>query len=202
MAKQMYTLRDIPKYDCIRAQAVKYPEIDPVSTAACLMLLRVASDVLAALDDYLAEHDMSRGRWSVLMLLMRTPELPQNPCELASKAGVTRATMTGLLDGLERDEFVARETVAADRRMLEVRLTDKGRKYVEQVMPQYFMLIRKVMGGLSEAEKEMLISLLTKLGATAGICQPYQDDESGCHELEKRGSPEHPIAASQEDCTE
>ncbi len=188
----MYTLRDIPKYDCIRAQAVKYPVIDPLSTTACLMLLRVASDVLAALDDYLAENDMSRGRWSVLMLLMRNPELPQNPCELASKAGVTRATITGLLDGLERDDFVARETVAADRRMLEVRLTAVGRKYVEQVMPQYFMLIRKVMGGLSEGEKETLTGLLTKLGATAGICQPMPEATDECveHEIHVAGDDE------------
>jgi len=190
---------------------VKYPEIDPLSTAACLMLLRVASDVLAALDDYLAEHDMSRGRWSVLMLLMRNPQLPQNPCELASKAGVTRATITGLLDGLERDAFIARETVAADRRMLEVRLTETGRKYVEQVMPQYFMLIRKVMGGLSEAEKETLTALLTKLGATAGISQPMQDASDDCGDSGARGSAERQekqekheghVAYIEEDCTE
>src|ERR1700748_3287376 len=122
MAKQMYTLRDIPKYENIRAHAARYPEIDPASSATCVLLLRVASDILAAIDDYLADHDMSQGRWHVMMLLYRTPELAQNPCELARKAGVTRATMTGLLDGLERDEHVARETVAADRRMLEVRL--------------------------------------------------------------------------------
>ena len=34
MAKQMYTLRDIPKYESIRANASQYPEIEPASTAA------------------------------------------------------------------------------------------------------------------------------------------------------------------------
>jgi DNA-binding MarR family transcriptional regulator len=173
MAKQMYTLRDIPKYETIRAHAARYPEIDPASTAACLVLMRVASDVLAALDDYLAAHDISRGRWSVMMLLTRDPAPGRagvNPCELAEKAGVTRATMTGLLDGLERDGLVERETVAEDRRMLEVRLTAKGRKYLEATMPGYFLLIRKIMAGLGEGEKEQLTGLLTKLGATAGFC--------------------------------
>jgi DNA-binding MarR family transcriptional regulator len=182
MAKQMYTLRDIPKYETIRAHASRYPEIDPMSTAACLVLMRVASDMLAALDDYLATHDISRGRWSVMMLLLRD-RLPGakglNPCELADKAGVTRATMTGLLDGLERDGLVERETVAADRRMLEVQLTEKGRTYLEAVMPGYFLLIRKIMSGLGEGEKEQLIGLLTKLGATAGICGRGRG-EAGC----------------------
>jgi DNA-binding MarR family transcriptional regulator len=169
MAKQMYTLRDIPKYETIRAHAARYPEVDPASSAACVLLLRVASDILAAIDDYLDEHELSQGRWQVMMLLYRTPELPQNPCELARKAGVTRATMTGLLDGLEREGLVGRETVAEDRRMLDVRLTAKGRKYLGEIMPGYFRLIRRVMRGLSEDEKQQMIGLLTKLGSSVEV---------------------------------
>jgi DNA-binding MarR family transcriptional regulator len=169
MAKQMYTLRDIPKYETIKAHAARYPEVDPASSATCVLLLRIASDILAQVDDYLSNHGLSQGRWQVLMLLYRTPEVAQNPCELARKAGVTRATMTGLLDGLEREEHVARETVAADRRMLEVRLTAKGRKYLEEVMPGYFLLIRRVMRGLMEDEKQQMITLLTKLGSSVEI---------------------------------
>ncbi len=146
----------------------RYPEIDPASSAACVMLLRVASDILAEIDDYLAARKMSQGRWHVLLLLYRTPEVAQNPCVLAHKAGVTRATMTGLLDGLERDGYVARETVAKDRRMLDVRLMPPGRKYLEEMMPGYFRLIRRVMRGLEQSEKEGMMALLTKLGAGVG----------------------------------
>ena len=39
------------------------------------------------------------------------------------RAGVTRATITGLLDGLERDALVVRAASAHDRRRLTVRLT-------------------------------------------------------------------------------
>jgi DNA-binding MarR family transcriptional regulator len=133
------------------------------------MLLRVASDVLAQVDDYLATHGLSQGRWAVLMLLYRTPELAQNPCELARKAGVTRATMTGLLDGLEREGQVSRETVAADRRMLDVRLSQKGKKYLEEVMPGYFTLIKRVMRSLTEEEKHEMMALLSKLGSSVEI---------------------------------
>src|SRR3982751_618893 len=136
MAKQMYTLRDIPKYENIKACAEHYPsELDPLVAATYVLLLRVASDVLAAIDDYLAKCGMSHGRWMVLMLLYRTFEEAQNPCELARKGGVTRATMTGLWDGLEREGLVAREPVADDRRMLHVRITSKGKKFLEAQMP-------------------------------------------------------------------
>jgi DNA-binding MarR family transcriptional regulator len=167
MAKQMYSLRDVPKYENIRAAAARYPELEPASGAAFVLLLRVASDMLAATDDYLAGFSLSQGRFVVMMLLYRVNDLPMNPCVLADKAGVTRATMTGLLDGLEREGYIARETAAVDRRMLEVKLTAKGKKFLEGVMPGYFKLIRQRMVGLSVAEKEQMIGLLTKLGATA-----------------------------------
>jgi DNA-binding MarR family transcriptional regulator len=171
MAKQMYTLRDVPRYENIRAAAARYPELEPASAAAFVLLLRVASDMLAATDDYLAGYDLSQGRFIVLMLLYRVNDVPQSPGVLAEKAGVTRATMTGLLDGLERESYLARESVSGDRRMLEVRLTTKGKKFLESVMPGYFRLIRWSMQGLSTAEKEQMIALLTKLGATSGISQ-------------------------------
>jgi len=163
----MYTLRDVPKYENIRAAAARYPELEPAASAAFVLLLRVASDFLAAAEDYLAEHGLSQGRFTVLMLLFRTVDIAQNPCELARKAGVTRATMTGLLDGLEREELITRKTVAEDRRMLDVALSTKGKKFLETVMPGYFRLVRKCMAGLSQGEKEQMIALLTKLGATA-----------------------------------
>lgn len=181
MAKQMYTLRFVPKYENIRAAAARYPELEPASGAAFVLLLRVASDMLAATDDYLADFSLSQGRFIVLMLLYRVIEIAQNPCGLADKAGVTRATMTGLLDGLEREGYIARETAPADRRMLEVKLTAKGKKFLESVMPGYFRLIRQRMDGLNITEKEQMIELLTKLGATAesGVVAAKVSEESG-----------------------
>jgi DNA-binding MarR family transcriptional regulator len=163
----MYTLRDVPRYEHIRAAAGRYPEIDPSSSAAFVLLLRIASDLLARMEDYLASHGLSQARFVVLMLLYRVVDVPQNPCEIARKAGVTRATMTGLLDGLQREGLVTRKTVADDRRMLEIELSLKGKRFLEAVMPGYFRLVKKSMSGLSHPEREELIGLLTKLGVTA-----------------------------------
>ena len=69
MAKQMYSLRDVPRYENIRAAAARYPELEPASGAAFVLLLRVASDMLAATDDYLAGFSLSQGRFVVMMLL-------------------------------------------------------------------------------------------------------------------------------------
>ena len=73
---------------------------------------------------------------------------------------------------------MTRKTVAADRRMLEVALSAKGKKFLEGVMPGYFRLIRQCMRGLSQAEKEQLIALLTKLGATADLPTPANAEQN------------------------
>ncbi len=54
---------------------------------------------------------------------------PLSPSELARRAGVHPATVTGILDRLERDRWVVREREPADRRAVLVRaLPDRARE--------------------------------------------------------------------------
>jgi DNA-binding MarR family transcriptional regulator len=88
---------------------------------------------------------------------------PRTPAELADAAGVTRATMTGLVDTLERDGFVKREPDPADRRTISVRLTPKGEKFLGELLPGHFKLISELMAPLSESERKTLVRLLGKV---------------------------------------
>ncbi|HET6247397.1 MAG TPA: MarR family transcriptional regulator [Tepidisphaeraceae bacterium] len=169
----MLYLRDLPKYEAMQRRAQRYPDIEPASVVTYLVLLRVASDVLAAMETYLARHEMSQGRFTVLALLNRNPDDPMSPSDLATRAGVTRATMTGLLDGLERENLVKRQADKSDRRMLLVELTARGKKMLDEIFPDFYRRIAKLMGNLSEGEKKMLVELLNKI--TPGLpamCEP------------------------------
>jgi DNA-binding MarR family transcriptional regulator len=88
---------------------------------------------------------------------------PRTPAELADAAGVTRATMTGLIDTLERDGFVKREPDPDDRRMMSVRLTAAGERFLREFMPGHFQAVASLMSPLSEAERKTLVRLLGKL---------------------------------------
>ena len=89
--------------------------------------------------------------------------VPRTPAELADAAGVTRATMTGLIDTLERDGYVVREPDPSDRRMLSVRLTSKGEQFLQEFLPGHFRIIAAVMSTLSESERKTLVRLLVKV---------------------------------------
>ena len=131
-------LKDVPRYECLLEAAKEFPDLDPSAAEAFLHLLRTGDEVFAVGERNLTEHDISHGRFGVMMLLWRSSPPrgavgaadcfagPHTPAALADAAGVTRATMTGLIDTLERDGYVRRVPDPDDRRMLSVRLTPTG----------------------------------------------------------------------------
>ncbi|MDT7849367.1 MarR family transcriptional regulator [Methylophilus sp. VKM B-3414] len=156
----MLQLRDLPSPEVLQRFAQRYPEADVTAIASFLMLLRVATDLSVALDACLSKHDLLQGRWWVLILLMREVDLTSTPSVLAEKLGVTRATMTGLLDGLEQGGLVQRILVPEDRRSVKVRLTEAGQARLDAVMPDYYTRLRQSMQGLNEQQRQDLQALL------------------------------------------
>jgi DNA-binding MarR family transcriptional regulator len=96
------------------------------------------------------------------MLLNRSREA-MSPGELADAADVTRATVTGLLDVLESDGLVARSARRGDRRMIDVRITKKGRDLLERTLPDHYARIGGFMADLTRAEKKTIIELMGKV---------------------------------------
>lgn len=159
----MLLLRDLPRFDTLQRFAERYPDMDIESVSAFLTLLRVASDLIGSLDQYLERYGLLQGRWMVLVLLMREPNLTTNPSILASKAGVTRATMTGLLENLERDGLIERRTDHDDRRRARVCLTAAGVAKLDELMPDYYARVARLLSDFSAADKQTFIQLLERL---------------------------------------
>jgi len=135
-----------------------------------LHLLRTGDESARVVEANLARHNITQGRFGVLMILVNrcagdTSTL--GPAELADAAGVSRATMTGLIDTLERDGLVTREPDTVDRRMMLVRLTAKGRSLLGEILPDHFKNMTLLMSPLSEFERQTLVQLLTKIQAQA-----------------------------------
>jgi DNA-binding MarR family transcriptional regulator len=170
-------LKDLPRYECLLEAAKRFPDLDPSACDVFLNLLRTGDEVFRVTENNYASHGLSQGRFGVLMLLWRCscapteagagehclPDGPLTPAELAAAAGVTRATMTGLIDTLEHAGLAKRVRDANDRRMMSVNLTSKGRKLLETVMPLHFRGMAKIMSPLKESERKTLVRLLTKI---------------------------------------
>lgn len=152
------------KYQALLAEAGrrKWPRQDRIRL--CFQTLSLAAAIDRDCARVLAGYGLSEGRF-VLLFLLEAAEQGLAPSALAAQAGVTRATVTGLLDGLEREALVERRSDAADRRALRVQLTARGRALAQTAVAEHGRWIAGVFGGLSPAEREQLESLLGKVAA-------------------------------------
>lgn len=155
--------RQLPRFEALERRARRYPDLDAGAVEATLVLMRVASDILEAYAAHLARNGTSQGRFSVLIMLDQNPRCDLLPSDLACKIGISRATVTGLLDGLERDGFVERRPHPEDRRALMVHLTEAGSAFLETMLPDHYRRIADLMSELDVAERRQLVGLLNKV---------------------------------------
>jgi DNA-binding MarR family transcriptional regulator len=93
---------------------------------------------------------------------------PLSPGALARQAGLHPATMTGILDRLERAGWVARERDPADRRAVTVRaLPDRG-KEVYQLFAGMNSALDSICADYDEQQLRLLVDFLRK-AADAGL---------------------------------
>lgn len=128
-----------------------------------LSFLQIASEVLKNYEAFFARYGLSAGKLTILILLQRELEAGLTPSECADHAGVSRGTITGLLDGLERQGLIKREPHPTDGRMMRIHLSEAGLNLLETVLPEHFERTAELMSALSEAERQTLKGLINKL---------------------------------------
>jgi MarR family transcriptional regulator for hemolysin len=128
-----------------------------------LRLARTAHTVSQAFERAMAEAGGSASAWQVL-LLVRSEEWGTQ-ARIAEAMGVTGATLTHHLNGLEAQGLVRRWRDAENRRVQRVELTDAGAELFERLREVALEHDERLRSHLSEPEAEQLAELLDKLQA-------------------------------------
>ena len=101
---------------------------------------------------------------------------PLSPSALARRAGLHPATMTGILDRLERGGWAARERDPSDRRAVLVRaLRDRGAQLI-RLYAGMNTLMDQICAGYEDTELELLADFLRR---TAHAGQTATDELAG-----------------------
>jgi len=154
--------REIPADKALHAVSGQYREADPSAMETLLTLFRVTADLQGAMAQRLARHSLSHRRFVVLIMLQT--EGGEMCCsDLADAIGVSRATITGLLDSLERDGLIRRVDNPEDRRRVTVTLSASGRRFLDEILPGHFRAVASLMASLNENECKKLRELLAKI---------------------------------------
>jgi DNA-binding MarR family transcriptional regulator len=161
-----------PRREAFQELERDFFSFDLESVESCLAFLNTTAEVYAAFDAHFERYGLSAGKFTVLMQLY-SAKRDLSPSEFANRANVTRATITGLLDRLEREGLVERKAHSSDRRMLMIHLTERGKMLVEKVLPDHFCRTKGLMTNLSSTEKKTLVKLLEKLkSGTSALSDP------------------------------
>ena len=134
------------------AQAPAAPEAGPTPEAGpalVMALLRTAALIDRACAAELGEYDLTEGRLSVLLVVASDPGA--TPAAIADQLGISRAAVTGLVDGLERQALIERQTVPGDRRSTAIALTPAGQDALDRIGPAYGSWLRQLADGVSPA---------------------------------------------------
>jgi DNA-binding MarR family transcriptional regulator len=90
-------------------------------------------------------------------------EGPLSQHELGRRLGVDRSTIVTVVDQLEADRLVERERNPTDRRAYALRVTRRGRVWLEQASKAVLEIEREFLEPLSAAERRQLIGMLQRL---------------------------------------
>ena len=72
--------------------------------------------------------------------------------------------MTVVINNLKKDQMVYSYTNPEDKRSSVISITEKGKKKIEEIFPSHLKDLEECFKVLSIEEKQLLISLLKKLG--------------------------------------
>lgn len=109
-----------------------------------------------------ASLEITKAQYHVLARLWRGDGIQSST--IARDIGMTTSTMTGVLDRLEAKELIRRTPAAADRRAVEIRLTEAGRSMRKPLQTIIEDINRKALNGFSERQKERFLRVLDKVG--------------------------------------
>ena len=117
---------------------------------------------IATANQALRQHRLSPAGRQALAILDGAGA-PLSPTVIAERLLVTTASVTSLLDTLERRSLVTRSPDPDDRRKVLVALTSDGRRAVDEFLPQMVALQTAMVAGLSEAHRQQLLQSLAAI---------------------------------------
>lgn len=130
-----------------------------------LLMRQVLQSILQEADRRLLAHDLTHAQWLPLFKLLGGAPGSVTVATLARDLQVDPAAVTRMLDRLEAKQLVRRERSSADRRVVQLALTDAGRAVAEQVPPVLVAVLNAHLAGFSADEFEVLMALLRRMQA-------------------------------------
>ncbi|KRN28596.1 hypothetical protein IV38_GL000795 [Lactobacillus selangorensis] len=106
-------------------------------------------------------HHGGHGQRRVLRILGEDDGMMQG--ELAEKLDIRPSSLTDLLKKMEQSEWIERRPDEADKRIVRIYLTEKGRTHLEEVKQERDNMENGLFDALNDDEKKQMAALMEKV---------------------------------------
>lgn len=125
------------------------------------MIMHMLEKLLEKRNKILMLDDINEKLFMALIIIECDDAL--QPSELSEALGVTRTSVTRIIDDLEKRSWIERYQGLTDRRNIHLCLTEKGRSFLRELLPRQYHELKKFWSILSDGEKEKYEKITRKL---------------------------------------
>ncbi|WP_312011743.1 MULTISPECIES: MarR family transcriptional regulator [unclassified Bradyrhizobium] len=111
--------------------------------------------------EHFADFGLTPASYAILVLIRDNPGVP--PSSLASLLRLKLPNLIKILNELESSGFIKRNKSKTDRRAVELVLTTKGAKLINDAARTTELYNRQMLAPLNETERTTLIALLNRI---------------------------------------
>ena len=137
--------------------------IDDLDRYPTARIARLSRRLRLGFDELLEPFGLTSVQFALLQRLARVDGLVQ--AELSRRLAIEPATLTGILQRLERDGWVRRDCDAENRRLQRVWLSEKARVAMPELLTVQACRRRRVFAGFSPEDMARLEELLDRVEA-------------------------------------
>lgn len=137
-----------------------WPGSSASATEVVINLVRVADALTSRVDALCRAHGLPSATAMIVLEVLRGAGESLQPSTVAERCFLSRPALSSVMETLERRGYLSRSMHVADRRRVQVTLTDEGRAVMERLLPVLHRAEAEWIAPVPPAERERLLAVL------------------------------------------
>jgi DNA-binding MarR family transcriptional regulator len=137
------------------------PELKPEVDSILEAIIYLYTESRRLTKEFARRASLTGPQLTVIKMLEGIGDLSLS--ELSERIRAQNSTVTGIIDRMEREGLVVRARSTEDRRVVKIKLTDKGARLAKEIQVEPMEIFRSALEGLSASEARDLLRILSKI---------------------------------------
>ena len=131
-----------------------------IESCVCFINSKTSKKMANMFNERLIPFGITRVQWIAMYYLLKYGDLSQK--DLGERMDIKESTVARLLDRMEDEGLIKRSKGREDRRVTYIKLTNKGRERIEELLPEGQKMSEFFSMGISEEEIQVFKRVLQK----------------------------------------